>query len=90
MDQEESSATSRALVDSVRSREDLAQFISQLHAQLLAGSTWENHNLASFLEALSAWINDSPGYFRNRGEPVPAEASWSYLAQALLAATAYE
>jgi hypothetical protein len=74
----------------VSSRQDLAEFVRQLRAELLAGGAWENDDLASFLEAMSAWINDSPGAYNYRGEPVPIAASWSFLADALRAATLYE
>src|SRR5262249_48402138 len=78
------------MVVSVRSREDLAEFVRQLHAEMLAGAKWENDDLASFLEAMSAWLKDSPGAYKNRGEPVPMHASWSFLAGALRGATYYE
>jgi len=84
------SGDSPAKVSAVRSREDPAEFVRQFHAELLEGADWENDDLASFLEALSAWIKDSPGVYRNRGEPVPVDASWSFFAGALRAAIAYE
>jgi hypothetical protein len=42
------------------------------------------------MDAMAAWVRDTPGYFINRGEPVPEEPSWSLFAQIILAATAYE
>src|SRR5215467_10589251 len=57
---------------------DLAKFIRHLRAELIAGGAWENDDLASFLEALSAWISDSPGAYNNRGEQVAVEASWPF------------
>lgn len=74
----------------MRSREDLAEFVNQLHAELLGAAEWENDDLPRFLAALSAWIKDSPGAFRNKGEPVPEHGSWSFFAHALRAATIYE
>ncbi|WP_442857041.1 DUF7660 family protein [Arthrobacter sp. YN] len=51
---------------------------------------WENADLESFLEAMSAWTRDMDGYFMNRGEPVPDVPSWQLFAQMLLAAKIYE
>ncbi|BCW08331.1 fumarylacetoacetate hydrolase family protein [Arthrobacter sp. NtRootA1] len=51
---------------------------------------WENSDLESFPEALSAWTRDMDGYFANLGEPVPDEPSWRLIAQMLLAARVYE
>jgi hypothetical protein len=39
---------------------------------------------------LAAWIADSPGYFKNRGEPVPTQPTWGLVAQMLYAAHLYE
>lgn len=40
--------------DEVRSREELAAFVRQLHQDFLQqGDAWENNTLAAFLEALS-------------------------------------
>ena len=76
----------------VQSREDLASFVDALHADLLGGGvdTWENPTLDRFLEALSGWCADMPGWFKNRGEPVPAQPNWNLVAQMMLAATVYE
>jgi len=42
-----------------------------------------------YLEALSAWTNDLPGWFANEGQPVP-EPSWALFATILKAALVYE
>ncbi len=51
---------------------------------------WENADLGPFLEAMSAWIEDMDGYYRNRGEAVPNRPDWSTLAEILAAARVYE
>ena len=73
------------------SRQDLADFIDQFRDSLRRDpESWENNDLDSFLEALSAWTRDMDGYFTNRGEPVPDVPSWRLIAQMLLAARVYE
>jgi hypothetical protein len=77
--------------DHVSSREDLARFVRDLclsHAE--EGGSWENADLASFLEALSRWIGDAAGWYRNAGREVPADGDWNFFAHALRAATIYE
>ncbi|MFI6604451.1 hypothetical protein ACIBHX_50190 [Nonomuraea sp. NPDC050536] len=76
--------------EAVASREDLARFVEALHSDLSNGAEWENDRLDLFLEALSAWIRDSPGYYKNIGHPATEDATWSFFAQALGAATVYE
>ena len=61
-------------------------------SELRAGGSaeWENAALDDYLEALSAWIADSPGYFANRGEEPPEQPSWSLVAMMLAAARSHE
>lgn len=75
----------------VRSREDLAQFLRNLAQDLrLRPETWENADLGSFLEAMSAWVDDLDGYYRNRGEAVPTQPDWKTIAEIVAAARVYE
>jgi hypothetical protein len=77
--------------DHVDSREDLAAFVRALHRSCTeGGQSWENADLASFLEALAAWIHDADGWFSNAGLSLPASGDWRFFARALQAATVYE
>lgn len=83
--------TSVRTIDSIATRNDLAEFIRELRVSLSdAPSEWENHDLGSYLEAMAAWLDDMDGYYKNRGEPVPAQPDWKVLAQILAAARVYE
>ncbi|MFI0220628.1 DUF7660 family protein [Streptomyces lydicus] len=77
--------------DEIRSREDLAAFVRKLHQDFLQhGDAWENNTLATFLEALAAWVHDSPGFYQNFGKELPAGGDWTFIARALQAAKVYE
>ncbi|WP_329125083.1 DUF7660 family protein [Streptomyces sp. NBC_01353] len=59
--------------DHVDGREDLASFVRSLHRSYAeGGEAWENADLAAFLEALAAWIDDADGWYRNAGHELPA------------------
>ncbi|MFI7005426.1 hypothetical protein [Streptomyces sp. NPDC050145] len=74
-----------------RSREELVAFLRDLHGEFRArGHEWENSTLDDFLEALAAWVHDSPGAYKNAGEQIPLAGDWVYMARALRAATLYE
>ena len=78
-------------LDAIKTREDLSKFVEVLAEGLRDRTlTWENSDLASFLEGMSAWIADMDGYFLNRGEGVPQDPSWGLIAQILVAASQYE
>lgn len=74
-----------------RSREELVTFLRDLHEEFRSrGHEWENNTLDGFLEALAAWVHDSPGVYYNGGEQIPRAGDWTFMARALHAATIYE
>jgi len=82
--------TVRERVDSIKSRTDLAAFIREMREDLLRNpELWENANLDDFLEAMSAWVDDCPGYYTNRGEAVPEQPSWKVIGDILMGAKVY-
>lgn len=78
-------------VSEVASRHDLADFIDALRVELQSGSrAWRNVTVEQYLEAMSAWVREMPGYYINRGEPVPEVPDWRLIAQILAASRLYE
>ncbi|WUD74491.1 hypothetical protein OG937_23725 [Streptomyces sp. NBC_00510] len=74
----------------VTSRESLIRHIQLLREDLLAnGDDWENPTLERFLESMAAWIKDSAGYYRSRGEEPPGP-DWEFIGNALRAGAQYE
>lgn len=74
---------------------DRATFIQFLNVMLRDLKThpekWENNNLESFLEALSAYAEDIQGYYDNIQQSINAEeASWQVFADMLKGAVMYE
>ena len=78
--------------DEVKSRLDLAEFVAQLQADLIAHpEQWENADLSHFLEALSQYLVDVPGYCKNVAPDLyPEQASWRLFATVLMGASVYE
>jgi hypothetical protein len=77
--------------EAVNSREELVSYIQRISAAIAGGKEVENATLDRFLEALSRWIEDCPGFFRNTGYELPGDASsWPFVAHALSAALIYE
>lgn len=78
-------------ISAIQSKNDLIEFIRALDADLRANSAhWENATLERFLGALASWLEDSDGYYRNQGRPVPTSPSWRDVAEMLMAAKMYE
>jgi hypothetical protein len=79
-------------LERVATREDLRRFVAQMHADYVESGVleWENATLERFLEALTRYLGDLDGYFRNRGEPVPDQPDWHLVALLLIAASGYE
>jgi len=75
----------------VNSRESFLRFAENLRQDFIMNpADWENDRLESFLEAIVACTADMEGYYRNRGEALPKEASWKILAEILYSAKIYE
>ena len=84
--------TLNELVETIETREDLAQFIQALLEDLRADpKAWENPELERYLDALASWTKSMDGYFKNvRGQPAPEQPTWRVVGYMLLAARIYE
>lgn len=80
------------LVETINTRQDLAEFIQSLLRDLETNQQeWENPQLERYLDALAAWTTDMDGYFRNiQGHPAPEQPTWRLIGYMLLAARIYE
>jgi ClpX C4-type zinc finger len=80
-----------AFVHHIQSREMLAEFVLVLLYNLQnSPDEWAHRDLASYLDALAAWVGSMDGYYQNRGESVPDQPTWKTLGEILLAAKVYE
>lgn len=75
----------------VTTRLDLATFVAQLRADLLAQPKgWENATLDSFLGALSVYLKDVDGWCKNMAPDIdPEVATWRLFAITLVGAKVY-
>ena len=72
------------------SREDFVTAVRALSRAAQNGdAVLTNLDVPRYLEAVSAWTNDMPGWFANERQAVP-EPSWSLFATILEAALTYE
>ncbi|MFD3307158.1 hypothetical protein [Streptomyces sp. NPDC058694] len=77
--------------DHFADREAFSVFLARFRADHVEnGADWENRTLDSFLEALEAWVSDSPGWYSNHGQDLPPTGDWDFFARALRAARNYE
>jgi hypothetical protein len=82
---------SHEMVEGIGSKADLVKFIEALAGDLQAHPEgWENASLERYLNALASWLEDSDGYYRNRGLQPPTSPTWKTVAEMLIAAKMYE
>ncbi len=75
----------------VHDRDDLVQLIRQLSEDFQQHSdSWENITVDGFLEALSAWLADADGLYRNLNKEFSTQPTWAFFAEMLLGARLYE
>lgn len=78
-------------IEKIASNKDLADFIEALQADFAANpNEWENNNLESFLEAMSAWTRSMENAYRNTGREFPNQPNWAMIADILYTAKIYE
>ncbi|WP_417357030.1 hypothetical protein [Flavobacterium sp.] len=76
----------------ITSRKDFVEFLKLLHKYYTSKpEDWENNTLESFLEALSAYAEDIPRYYKNTNQnKTPDIADWQVFADMLKGAIIYE
>jgi hypothetical protein len=75
----------------IHSKQQLATFVDTVLRDFVAnGASWENQDLARFLDAFQAWLQDSDGYYANHQIPMSEQNPWRVVADALAAARIYE
>jgi hypothetical protein len=75
----------------IKTKNDFIDFIIALIEDFkLNPDSWENQDIVSYLEAMSAWIKDSDGLYKNTGEKLPKPSDWKVMARLLYAAKIYE
>ncbi|MGI5473310.1 DUF7660 family protein [Streptomyces sp. CA-132043] len=78
-------------VEGVSSMESLADFLQSASEDFRNNPEgWENRDLESFLEAMSAWISGSDAWYERFGLPQPPDEAWALVANAVMAASMYE
>lgn len=81
----------REQVEKIQTHDDLVLFLHHLVRDLrTCPERWENTSLEAYLAATAAWLQDMDGYYRNRGESIPAQPTWKHVGEILLAASIYE
>ncbi|MEC2560264.1 hypothetical protein P9W86_27195 [Bacillus cereus] len=79
------------LANGVDSKEKLVEFLFYFQKDFKENKDeWENITLEDYLESMEAWLNDCDGAFRNKGEEMPKNISWNFIATVLLAGSYYE
>jgi hypothetical protein len=77
--------------ENVTSKAEFLKFLAELQADLQQNpQSWENVTLDQYLEAMAAWVEGCEDYYRNTGQPAPANVGWRFFAEVLTAARIYE
>jgi len=78
-------------ISKINNFQDLAEFIQGLKQSYKENpGSWENGDLASYLDAMIAWIMDAEGYYHNTKQSIPNPDALRTVAIVLTAAKSYE
>lgn len=78
-------------VQRIERQADLIQFVRALAVSAQRNrADWHNCDLATYLDALAAWVEDTDGYARDVDQESATTPTWRRFGEALLAARVYE
>ncbi len=78
-------------IKSIKTRQHLAEFIIMLLNDYKENKDlWENIDIPTFLEAMSGWVEDMHGYYKNKDLPFSEDQPWKMFAEILYSATYYD
>lgn len=79
------------LIENVKSKEDFISFINQLsNDNQINSNEWENKDIFSYLEGVSAWVEDMDGYYKNMKLEAPTDIDWKFIATLFYVGKIYE
>lgn len=79
------------MLETIETRQDLSKFVLALLEDFESNKAdWENSSLSDFLEAMSGWIEDMDGYYKNQGQTFNENQPWKVFAEILYASKIYE
>ncbi|BAN46025.1 hypothetical protein [Metapseudomonas resinovorans] len=75
----------------VSTRDDFIAFILNMRDDFKRNpDSWENQDLANFLEAVAAWSAEMDTFYANQEKEAPKDVNWTLFAEILFAAKIYE
>lgn len=78
-------------INNIKDKVGFLSFVNNLRDDLKNDSeSWTNGDLQSYLEALSAWVENMEQFYINTKQPIPEHISWKVFADILMAAKMYE
>jgi len=81
----------KELIKNVKSKEDFISFINQLsNDNQVNNNEWENKDIFSYLEGVSAWVEDMDGYYKNMKLDAPTYIDWEFIATLFYVGKIYE
>ena len=77
--------------EQIKNKKDFVFFLENFITDLKENpADWENDNLERFLEAMSSWVEDMDGLYKNLGTQPASDINWQFIGQLLLASRIYE
>ena len=78
-------------INSIKNKEDFISFIDILLTDnRVNNDEWENKDILSYLDAISSWVKDMEGYYRNMKLGIPASIDWKFIATLFYVGKIYE
>lgn len=77
--------------EKIITKQDFVDFLHSVRADYTERpDSWENTDIASFLESMAAWTNDMDGFYANQNLQMPENVNWKVFAEIIYASRIYE
>lgn len=78
-------------INNIKSKEELIEFLEFLSKdRYTKEDEWNNTTIEDYLAAISSWIEDMEGYYKNSNQPMPSSENWSFIATLFYVGKIYE
>ncbi len=78
-------------INNITSKEELIDFLEFLSKdRYTKKDEWNNNTIEDYLAAISSWIEDMEGYYKNSNQPIPNSENWSFIATLFYVGKIYE
>lgn len=78
-------------INNIKSKEEFIEFLDFLSKDRYTKiGEWNNNTIEEYLAAISSWVEDMEGYYKNNNLPISNNQNWGFIATLFYVGKIYE